>query len=342
MAISKRGNGYQVSVTYQGKRVRRGAKTVEEAQRLEAEIKLDLRGAINPTTGAGTEERKPGFTMRDLFFKTRAEVWQSPESKPAKTAELVLEQFGLWEKTPAEIDADVLSEVWAGLRRKENSEATINRKRAALGRMFSYAVEMGFLQQRPPGLKQTREKAGRVRFMTKDEEKVFFELADKLGLDNLVPYVKVLLDTGGRANEVLAIKPEDIIEKRVYLDTSKGGNPRLVPLTKRAREALLTWDPRYTYDKAANEWDRVRELMGKLDDKSFTLHLCRHTCASRLVMGGMDLRRVKDWLGHKAIGTTLRYAHLMPNALDGGADILEASDKKKKKKKAKKKAKDTQ
>ena len=36
----------------------------------------------------------------------------------------------------------------------------------------------------------------------------------------------------------------------------------------------------------------------------------RHTCASRLVMAGVDLSTVKDLLGQKDITMTLRYAHL--------------------------------
>ena len=56
--------------------------------------------------------------------------------------------------------------------------------------------------------------------------------------------------------------------------------------------------------------------------KFYTLHLCRHTCASRLVQRGVPLLLVKDWLGHEDIQTTMIYAHLAPKALHSVVGLL--------------------
>jgi len=54
-----------------------------------------------------------------------------------------------------------------------------------------------------------------------------------------------------------------------------------------------------------------------------TLHTFWHTCASRLVQGGVDIRRIRDWMGLTTIQTTMIYAHLAPIDLFVGLDVLD-------------------
>ena len=64
-------------------------------------------------------------------------------------------------------------------------------------------------------------------------------------------------------------------------------------------------------------------MIGLGDDTDFVPHCLRHTCASRLVQKGVHLQVVQQWLGHRAIQTTLRYAHLAPKNLNSARDVLE-------------------
>ena len=43
-----------------------------------------------------------------------------------------------------------------------------------------------------------------------------------------------------------------------------------------------------------------------------TLHSCRHTFATRLVLAGVDLATVMQLMGHASISTTMKYAHPSP------------------------------
>ena len=67
----------------------------------------------------------------------------------------------------------------------------------------------------------------------------------------------------------------------------------------------------------------MRSLLGHADDKEFVPHLCRHTCASRLVQKGVPLKVVQEWMGHKSIQVTLRYAKLQPDQLFEALETME-------------------
>ena len=55
----------------------------------------------------------------------------------------------------------------------------------------------------------------------------------------------------------------------------------------------------------------------------FHFHDLRHTFASRLVMGGVDLTTVKELLGHKDVRMTLRYSHLAASHISNAVKVLE-------------------
>jgi integrase len=50
----------------------------------------------------------------------------------------------------------------------------------------------------------------------------------------------------------------------------------------------------------------------------------RHCFASRLVMGGVDLRTVAELLGHRTLQMVMRYAHLAPGHVRQAVDRLVA------------------
>src|SRR5215472_1944710 len=76
---------------------------------------------------------------------------------------------------------------------------------------------------------------------------------------------------------------------------------------------------------------RATRAMVKLDEKTrrvaqaFHWHDLRHTFASRLVMGGVDILTVKELMRHKTLVVTLRYAHLAPEHLSEALDNVSST-----------------
>ena len=70
-------------------------------------------------------------------------------------------------------------------------------------------------------------------------------------------------------------------------------------------------------------WNDAKYEVGLGTDTQVVPHILRHTCASRLVRGGIDIRRVQMWLGHQTLQMTMRYAHLATNDLDSCVKVLE-------------------
>jgi len=53
------------------------------------------------------------------------------------------------------------------------------------------------------------------------------------------------------------------------------------------------------------------------------VHMLRHTCCTRLLGAGVDIRSVMQWMGHSSLEMTQRYAHFIPSSLDNAADALD-------------------
>jgi site-specific recombinase XerD len=83
-------------------------------------------------------------------------------------------------------------------------------------------------------------------------------------------------------------------------------------------------------DRVSRSFDRVVDALGL--NKGITdprqrvvFHTLRHTYASWLVEGGVDLYVVKELLGHSVISMTERYAHLGANTLQAAVNTFEKS-----------------
>jgi len=276
----------------------------------------------------------PSLTLSDLKERTAALYWrkQKAAAKSESVADLVVGYFG--KSLPVvKIDHKAINTYRLELATKGNTPATINRKLAALSKMLHLAADEGNIKQ-VPKIQRERETGGRERFVTRDEEARPLATLKVWGCHDEHDLVMFLIDTGARLGEAVKLRwPEVGPERATFLGTKNGEN-RTIPLTSRLKAMLDAREGADSYDRQALVfsgksrgiriiWTRVRRHMKLQDDPNFVIHILRHTCASRLLQGGANLKYVQQWLGHKSIMVTQRYAHLAPTSLDALTKILE-------------------
>jgi hypothetical protein len=112
--------------------------------------------------------------------------------------------------------------------------------------------------------------------------------------------------------------------KWLRLWQTKNGAPRSVPLTERTQAILaerLPWTVKEHQIRYA--WEKAKVAMGLSQDEDFVFHTLRHTRATRLVELGVNLRVIQQFMGHKAIQTTIRYAHVSNEMLVDAVSRME-------------------
>lgn len=267
-------------------------------------------------------------TLKDLLKRYVDILWEPGSHKYNVTSfVLELDEIRLGSEFTVFTD-EMVDELIASLRKRGNSNATINRKMAALSKLLRKAYKMGDIHSLPE-FKRQKEKAGRIRFLEPEEEAgLFSAIAARNELYGR--FCIFLVDTGARLGEGISLQWQDIRKGRVTFWITKSGKSRSVPLTARALAALKASDrakrgPFYGIEQAQfrAEWNKAKEEVGLGHDDDVVPHVLRHTCASRLVQGGVDLRRVQTWLGHQTLQMTMRYAHLASHDLDMCVPILE-------------------
>lgn len=212
-----------------------------------------------------------------------------------------------------------------------NSLATVNRKLAALSRMLTEAVEHGVIDKKPRA-PMAKEMAHQIRFLTPDEEERLLLAFDHLGLMHWHRFTQVAIDTGMRLGELMRLRWEHLGPNgTIHIWQTKNNKPRTIFATDRVTTILqslqdrcggpfVDFEARGKLKKNyRDQWYLACEV-SKVDKR---IHDLRHTCASRMVQRGVDLMRVKAWLGHTRVETTLRYAHLAPNDLQQCRRALE-------------------
>lgn len=160
--------------------------------------------------------------------------------------------------------------------------------------------------------------AGRSRRVTAAEELVLLDACRASRAPNLDAIVILAVETAMRLGELLALEWSNVhLDRRTaYLRNTKNGEPRTVPLSRRAVDVLTTlrgddrgrvfpnWKDTLSFEHA---WHRAVVKSGLLD---LHFHDLRHEAATRLFEQGLNPMQVAAITGHKTLQMLKRYTHL--------------------------------
>lgn len=179
-----------------------------------------------------------------------------------------------------------------------------------------------------------KEGEGRIRWIELDEEARILAWFRENDAEDMADLVYVAIRTGCRRTELLSAKLDQINGNRLHLWKTKNGKPRTVPMAPETLEKLtrlLTPGSAVQMpkgDRLRRLWDRMVVAMGLENDDDFVFHCCRHTCATRMIEANVNTAVIKEWMGHRRIETTLRYAHVRTTNLDSALEAVGELDRK--------------
>jgi site-specific recombinase XerD len=131
---------------------------------------------------------------------------------------------------------------------------------------------------------------------------------------------------GLRVSEAARLMPEDLDRQRmlIHIHGSKGRKDRYTKLSEKALKVLDEYMARYRPGKWIFEGAKAgrhlsRRTIEKIFDqacekaeiqKDVSVHDLRHSFATHLLEGGVDLRYIQELLGHASSKTTEIYTHV--------------------------------
>lgn len=238
---------------------------------------------------------------------------------------------------------------------RQNMWAAKARKLSAIKALYKYLiVKRGMRFENPAAnIESPKPKKSLPKFLSLEESMSLLEAIknDTTSKNRLRDYtiVVLFLNCGMRVSELVGINLSDIdTELRSMRVVGKGNKERIVYLNSSCRSALaeyLTWrtsEPnKKITDKALFLSNRAQRISVKtvqwlvykhlgeagLESKHYSVHKLRHTAATLMYQSGeVDVRVLKDILGHEQLNTTQIYTHVSNIAMSEAMEKNPLSD----------------
>lgn len=328
MRVFKRGKSWYADYTVGGKRKMKSFglhKKMAELFLKDFELK-DLRGEL-------------GLLQDDISLKQFIQKYLEycRTNKSCHTYRVDLGRIRIFQRFFAERGIGKLTDItprlmeeFKSLTLKRCKPRTVNHYLVLIKAMLNKAVEWKHLKESPlKDFKKLKDTGlHEPRYLSKAEIEKILSLADPF----MRKVTKILLYTGMRRSELVYLTWEDVDfqNKRIRIQSKpesgfhpKSYRPRSIPMNKELEKLFMDLPPhgKFVFDNGKGQplhhpdyyTQEFIKILKRAEIKEASLHSLRHTFASYLVMGGVDLRTVQELLGHSTMKVTEKYSHLSPD-----------------------------
>ena len=210
------------------------------------------------------------------------------------------------------------------------SPAARARKLSAIKSFYKYlTVRTKQLQENPVAdLEYPKLRKSLPKYLTMDQCSALLQAVSGPNEKRDYAILMLFLNCGIRRSELVGLNLTDVYEDRIRV-VGKGNKERFVYFGTACRKAIDAYLPirnqQVLTDNRALFGSRdsnrisvsaVHRLVKKalmqagLDSTQFSAHKLRHTAATMMLSGGVDVKTVQEVLGHENLNTTQIYTHI--------------------------------
>ena len=214
------------------------------------------------------------------------------------------------------------------------------RKLSALKSFYKYlTVRTKQLQENPVAdLEYPKLRRSLPRYLTLEQSAALLNAVSGVNEKRDYAILMIFLNCGIRRSELVGLNLSDVYEDRLRV-VGKGNKERFVyfgtPCRKAIDEYLVERNKKVLTDNRALFGSRNGErisvsavhrlvkkalLQAGLDADQFSAHKLRHTAATLMLSGGVDVKTVQEVLGHENLNTTQIYTHIESTELKIAAE----------------------
>ena len=204
------------------------------------------------------------------------------------------------------------------------------RKLSAIKSFYKYlTVRTKQLQDNPVAdLEYPKLRKSLPKYLTFEQSAALLKAVSGINEKRDYAILMLFLNCGIRRSELVGLNMTDVYEDRIRV-VGKGNKERFVYFGTACRKAIDAYLPErqkkvLTDNRALFasrngnriSTDAVHALVKKallqagLDATQFSAHKLRHTAATMMLSGGVDVKTVQEVLGHENLNTTQIYTHI--------------------------------